>query len=266
MACIGGNRKTCELFLRNGADIMYRALSRSTPLHLAAWQGYEDICQLLIETAASMTSSVNDYVNITNKEGTTALHGACMRAAKHGHLTLVELLILYGVVTDVRDGSLRTPLHRPGQGSEQNQDRQALPSPQAPCSGKIAARKLIRGTEELGLLERFLMNKVSILNKEENKRDTIVDRVFRKALQEFHIQLISSYSVLMKEDKSFTVKYEDLMGQFEFTLNKIIKSELIIDKFPVIMGVNAFGGVLSEFITQDRDQKPKRPSTTRNPI
>ena len=50
MACIGGNRKTCELFLRNGADIMYRALSRSTPLHLAAWQGYEDICQLLIET------------------------------------------------------------------------------------------------------------------------------------------------------------------------------------------------------------------------
>ena len=52
-----------------------------------------------------------------------------------------------------------------------------------------------------------------------------------------------------KEDKSFTVKYEDLMGQFEFTLNKIIKSELIIDKFPVIMGVNAFGGVLSEFIT-----------------
>ena len=39
---------------------------------------------------------------------------------------------------------------------------------------------------------------MSILNKEENKRDTIVDRVFRKALQEFHMQLISSYSVLMK--------------------------------------------------------------------
>ena len=44
----------------------------------------------------------------------------------------------------------------------------------------------------------FVIYQVSILNKEENKRDTIVDRVFRKALQEFHIQLISSYSVLMK--------------------------------------------------------------------
>ena len=44
----------------------------------------------------------------------------------------------------------------------------------------------------------FVACQVSILNKEENKRDTIVDRVFRKALQEFHMQLISSYSVLMK--------------------------------------------------------------------
>ena len=37
-----------------------------------------------------------------------------------------------------------------------------------------------------------------MLNKEENKRDTIVDRVFRKSLEEFHMQLISTYSVLMK--------------------------------------------------------------------
>ena len=44
----------------------------------------------------------------------------------------------------------------------------------------------------------FVVCQVSILNKEENKRDTIVDRVFRKALEEFHMQLISSYSVLMK--------------------------------------------------------------------
>ena len=33
-------------------------------------------------------------------------------AAKHGQLTLVELLILHGAVIDGRDGSLRTPLHR----------------------------------------------------------------------------------------------------------------------------------------------------------
>ena len=54
---------------------------------------------------------------------------------------------------------------------------------------------------------------------------------------------------LSQGDTTFTLKYEDLMGQFEFTLNKIIRSERIIDSFPVTMGVNAFAGVLSEFIT-----------------
>ena len=33
-------------------------------------------------------------------------------AAKHGHLSMVELLILYGAVTVSRDAKLRTPLHR----------------------------------------------------------------------------------------------------------------------------------------------------------
>ena len=33
-------------------------------------------------------------------------------AAKHGHLSMVELLMLYNAVTDNRDGNLRTPLHR----------------------------------------------------------------------------------------------------------------------------------------------------------
>ena len=49
-----------------------------------------------------------------------------------------------------------------------------------------------------------------MLNQKENKRDTIVDRVFRKALQEFHMQLISSYSVLMKV--SITWPIHDVKG------------------------------------------------------
>ena len=39
------------------------------------------------------------------------------------------------------------------------------------------------------------------------------------------------------------------MGQFEYTLKKVIKRERIVENFPVIMGVNAFAGVLSEFVT-----------------
>lgn len=60
-------------------------------------------------------------------------------------------------------------------------------------------KRKTRGINKMAvILPFFAFSQVSILNKEENKRDTIVDRVFRKALQEFHMQLISSYSVLMK--------------------------------------------------------------------
>ena len=92
--------------------------------------------------ASKRQFSVTEFVDAKDNEGKTALHYACTRghtgvadvllrheadrdvvgwlaglsplhlAAKYGHETLVQLLILYGAVIDLRDGSLRTPLHR----------------------------------------------------------------------------------------------------------------------------------------------------------
>ena len=92
--------------------------------------------------ASKTLSSVSEYINTRNKEGSTAFHVACMRgnvnvaelflrhgadhdshnwsenmsplhyAAKGGFVELVELLILYGAVVDARDNNIRTPLHR----------------------------------------------------------------------------------------------------------------------------------------------------------
>ena len=50
LACFGGSREVCELFLRNGADVSSKTASLNTPLHLASFQGHEDVCELLIET------------------------------------------------------------------------------------------------------------------------------------------------------------------------------------------------------------------------
>ena len=92
--------------------------------------------------ASKRQFSVAEFVNERDNEGKTALHHACSRghtgvvdlllrheadrdvvgwkdgssplhlAAKYGHETLAQLLILYGAVVDLRDRSLRTPLHR----------------------------------------------------------------------------------------------------------------------------------------------------------
>lgn len=56
LACLSGDRKTCELFLANGADIMLKSATHHTPLHFAAWQGNEDICEFLVKTGNSLFS------------------------------------------------------------------------------------------------------------------------------------------------------------------------------------------------------------------
>ena len=63
--------------------------------------GHEGVVDLLLRHGADMEAI--DWV---------ACKSPLHLAAKHGHLTLVELLVLYGAVIDSRDGSLRTPLHR----------------------------------------------------------------------------------------------------------------------------------------------------------
>ena len=50
LACMSGNRETCELFLRNGADVVSQARSGFTALHTACFFGHEEICELLIKS------------------------------------------------------------------------------------------------------------------------------------------------------------------------------------------------------------------------
>ena len=56
LACLSGNRETCELFLANGVDVVMKSATHHTPLHFTAWQGNEDICEFLIETGNSLFS------------------------------------------------------------------------------------------------------------------------------------------------------------------------------------------------------------------
>ena len=72
-----------------------------TALHLVCEAGYERVADLLLRHGA-------DREAVTMVASASPLH----LAAKNGHLSLVELLILDGSVVDCRNGKLRTPLHR----------------------------------------------------------------------------------------------------------------------------------------------------------
>lgn len=105
----------------------------------------------------------------------------------------------------------------------------------------------------------------------ELNQETVVEKVFKKAAQEFQSSLKSTYSVMMKvikrdKKKNFcailfietnyfspqqndtsSITSEDLVRNFENILINIIKVDRIHANFPVAMGINAFEGWLNEF-------------------
>src|SRR5689334_10975583 len=86
--------------LHSGADPNFRDPLGSTPLHDAAWNGYREIAELLIEYHAD--------VNARHLEaGSTPLHYAIIK----DHPEIVELLLDHGADIKATYRSGATPLH-----------------------------------------------------------------------------------------------------------------------------------------------------------
>ncbi|KAK4304536.1 hypothetical protein Pmani_023513 [Petrolisthes manimaculis] len=86
-----------------------------------------------------------------------------------------------------------------------------------------------------------------------DRKDSQVDQMFCQSLREFKSNLVSTYSVaFQKETPDITLKYKDLIKNFEQVMNTVCKETMGNDAFPVNMGVNAFRGFLDEFIRQKK--------------
>jgi ankyrin repeat protein len=81
------------------AAIRTRDLRGWTPLHYAAWGGYEDLCWVLLKGGASLEDQARD--------GTSVLH--C--AAKTGHKDTTAFLLEAGANVHTQDCTRKTPLH-----------------------------------------------------------------------------------------------------------------------------------------------------------
>uniref|UniRef100_A0A915CYE7 Uncharacterized protein n=1 Tax=Ditylenchus dipsaci TaxID=166011 RepID=A0A915CYE7_9BILA len=113
---------------------------------------------------------------------------------------------------------------------------------------------LIESTDDLRSFSVFIFKKQNHLEQERNKRETVVDAIFKRSLREFHMELIGMEAVLT-ECKT-VLKYRDLIATFESLLNKMCHEEKIT--FPTTLGVNAFRGFLNEFMQQRVKRKSSR--------
>ena len=82
-------------------DVNCRDCSCNAPLHIAAFEGFLEVCEAILDYGVSTD------LNIANKRMETPLHLAC----KAGHKKLVQLLIRSGAEVNSQDQNSDSPLH-----------------------------------------------------------------------------------------------------------------------------------------------------------
>ncbi|MGH0115360.1 UNVERIFIED_CONTAM: hypothetical protein FKN15_006788, partial [Acipenser sinensis] len=100
-------------------------------------------------------------------------------------------------------------------------------------------------------MNEFLQKKITDLDTEDSKKDTLVDVVFKKALKEFRLNIFNSYSTALAMDDGKSIRYKDLYALFEQILEKTMRQEQRDwSESPVKVWVNTFKVFLDEFMTE----------------
>ena len=100
-AAFGGYESTAKLLLEYGADVLDLNIGKSTPLYLAVANGQVSMARLLLQQQSSV------QLDIRAKDGWTALH----KAADIGNEEMVTLLLRSGAMVNSEDEKGMRPLH-----------------------------------------------------------------------------------------------------------------------------------------------------------
>jgi ankyrin repeat protein len=98
-AAFNGYNNVCAFMILKGAEVDAKNNDKATALHFAAFKGHADVVKLLISKGAN--------VNSQKSKRLTPLH----EASGEGHAEVVEILLDNNAIKDAIDGWGRTPLH-----------------------------------------------------------------------------------------------------------------------------------------------------------
>lgn len=105
-AGVKGYGEVASLLLERGADPGHRDHDGMTPLLLAAYEGHEDIVELLLEAGADVDETAGPDANAPSAAAVTPL----LAAAAMGHIKTVSRLLFWGAAVDAIDSEGRTAL------------------------------------------------------------------------------------------------------------------------------------------------------------
>ncbi|XP_067256324.1 unconventional myosin-IXAa isoform X5 [Chanodichthys erythropterus] len=132
-----------------------------------------------------------------------------------------------------------------------------------PVQWQNDALQILTCASDYRSMNDFLMKKITDLDTEDGKKDTMVDVVFKKALKEFRLNIFNSYSTALAMDDGKSIRYKDLYALFEQILEKNMRQEQRDwSESPVKVWVNTFKVFLDEFMTE---HKPLDSSVSKAP-
>lgn len=105
-AGIKGFGEVAGLLLERGADPGHRDHDGMTPLLLAAYEGHEDVVELLLEAGADVDETAGADGSVSAAAAVTPL----LAAAAMGHMNTVSKLLFWGAAVDAIDCEGRTAL------------------------------------------------------------------------------------------------------------------------------------------------------------
>uniref|UniRef100_A0A8B9L1E6 Myosin IXA n=1 Tax=Astyanax mexicanus TaxID=7994 RepID=A0A8B9L1E6_ASTMX len=168
--------------------------------------------------------------------------------------------------SDTLDGEYcLSPPHSPDLSSQREFKENKEPSPKVkrrrsvkissvalePAQWQNDALQILTCASDYRSMNDFLMKKISDLDTEDSKKDTMVDVVFKKALKEFRVNIFNSYSTALAMDDGKSIRYKDLYALFEQILEKTMRQEQRDwSESPVKVWVNTFKVFLDEFMTE----------------
>uniref|UniRef100_A0A671REU4 Unconventional myosin-IXa-like n=1 Tax=Sinocyclocheilus anshuiensis TaxID=1608454 RepID=A0A671REU4_9TELE len=124
-----------------------------------------------------------------------------------------------------------------------------------PVQWQNDALQILTCANDYRSMNDFLMKKITDLDTEDGKKDTMVDVVFKKALKEFRLNIFNSYSTALAMDDGKSIRYKDLYALFEQILEKNMRQEQRDwSESPVKVWVNTFKVFLDEFMTEHKPQ------------
>ncbi|XP_065057958.1 unconventional myosin-IXAa-like isoform X2 [Rhopilema esculentum] len=142
---------------------------------------------------------------------------------------------------------------------------QPKPRTQSPMSSggkewKPTKEFVVDGDADLKAFNDFLFKRIADMDPMHKGDDTVAVVMFKKALSQFHSNLLKTYAVVKNRDQTIHLRYEEMSASFANVLE--LEAEKSKEKLPKDLGMNLFGSIVDDFVKHNSSANSSKKDKT----